>query len=65
MNILVFYLIEDGKLSEYNLLTVLKPIYLTLLVTIMSQLAQKGEYFGFLPDLGWEVKLVYPFDSFR
>ena len=29
----------------------------------MSQLAQKSEYFGFLPDLGWEIKLVqvHPF----
>ena len=31
----------------------------------MSQLAQKSEYFGFLPDLGWEVKLVHPFYSFH
>ena len=29
--------------------------------TIMSQLTQKSEYFSFLPDLGWEVKLVHPF----
>ena len=29
----------------------------------MSQLAQKSKYFGFLPDLGWEVKLVHPFYS--
>ena len=46
-------------------MNVLKTIYLTLLVTIMSQLAQKSEYFGFLPDLGWEVKLVHPFYSFH
>ena len=43
----------------------LKTIYLTLLVTIMSQLTQKSKYFGFLPDLGWEVKLVHPFYSFH
>ena len=46
-------------------MNVLKTIYLTLLVTIMSQLTQKSEYFGFLPDLGWEVKLVHPFYSFH
>ena len=31
----------------------------------MSQLAQKSEYFGFLPDLGWEIKLVHPLYSFH
>ena len=29
----------------------------------MSQFAQKSEYFGFLPDLGWKIKLVHPFYS--
>ena len=54
-----------GNKASTSFLNVLKTIYLTLLVTIMSQLTQKSEYFGFLPDLGWEVKLVHPFYSFH
>ena len=65
MKKIFFYQIEDGKLTSTSFLNVLKPIYITLLVKIMSQLAQKSEYFGFLPDLGWEVKLVHPFYSFH
>ena len=54
-----------GNQASTSFLKILKTINLTLLVTIMSQLAQKSDYFGFLPDLGWEVKLVHPFYSFH
>ena len=26
-----------------------------------EKMAQKSDYFGFLPDLGWKIKLVHPF----
>ena len=33
--------------------------------TILCKLAQKSEYFGFLPDLGWDIKPVLTFYSFH